>query len=276
VTEAAIFGQGQKQSYSSSEEETMAKPKRGKPCWYELSTPDPAAAGQFYSTVLGWSVADSGMPGFDYRIARAGEHMVAGIMAPMGTSAPLWMIYVSVTDCDKATAAVVKAGGSVKQEPTDIPGTGRFSLVADPQGAAVGLLTPLDDDSHAFDQKTPSHGYWHELMTSDPDAAMGYYGKLFGWKPGNRIDMGPMGSYDLFRLGKADIGGMMKQAAGMPGLDHPFWLPYFGVDGVEAAIARVTSAGGQVLHGPMEVPGGSHIMVGRDPQGTLFALVGPK
>lgn len=251
----------------------MAKAKRGKPCWYELSTTDPDGAARFYESVIGWQIGDAGMPGFDYRLARSGDDMVAGMMAG---AAPLWTVYFTVTDCDKAAKAIAKAGGAVHQEPTDIPDTGRFAAVSDPQGAPFGILQPLDDDSRAFDQKQSGHGNWHELMTTDPEAALAFYGKTFGWKPSQAMDMGPMGTYQLFSHSKTDIGGMMKQAAEMPSPGHPFWLPYFGVDGVEAAIGRVTAAGGQPLHGPHEVPGGAFIMVGRDPQGALFALVGPK
>ena len=255
----------------------MAKAKRGAPCWYELTTPDPAGAARFYGNLLGWSVEDAGMPGFDYRIAKSGEDMVAGMLAPQGPNAePLWMIYVTVTDCDKAVKAVAKAGGAVHQEPTDIPETGRFAIVADPQGATLGILQPEGSDSKAFNQKQAGHGQWNELMTSDPEAALAFYGTQFGWKPGDAIDMGPGGTYQIFRHGKGDIGGMMKQAAGMPGPKHPFWLPYFGTDSIGAAIGRTTEAGGTVIHGPMEIPGGAFIMIGNDPQGALFALVGGK
>ena len=251
----------------------MAKIRKGTPCWYELMTPDPTGATAFYGHALGWTIADAGMPGFDYRLASAGADMVAGIM-PGAPAA--WMIYLTVTDCDKAAKAVTKAGGAVRHAPTDIPGTGRFAILADPEGAAFGILAPLSDDSRAFDQKQAGHGNWHELMTSDPKAAMAFYGKQFGWKPSASMDMGAMGSYDLFRHAKTDIGGMMRQAPGMPGPDHPFWLPYFGCDGIEAAIGRVNAAGGRVHHGPQDVPGGAVIMVAEDPQGALFALVGPR
>ncbi|MDW4551196.1 VOC family protein [Defluviimonas sp. D31] len=255
----------------------MAKAKKGTPCWYELTTPDPDAAARFYAHVIGWSVADAGMEGVDYRIARAGGTMVAGMMAAPAGAPPGWIFYVTVSDCDKAAKALTKAGGTVHQAPADIPDTGRFAVAADPQGTPFGLLAPENGaTSTAFDQRQTGHGCWHELMTSDPEAAMAFYGKQFGWKPGDVMDLGEMGGYHLFRHGKADIGGMMRQAPGMPGPDRPFWLPYFGTDSVSAAIGRVSGAGGRVFHGPHEVPGGAFIMVGQDPQGAMFALVGPK
>ena len=54
------------------------------------------------------------------------------------------------------------------------------------------------------------------------------------------------------------------------------WLYYITVDAIDAAQGRVKSAGGTVINGPMEVPGGSWIINGLDPQGAMFALVAPK
>ncbi|MCB2129445.1 MAG: VOC family protein [Rhodobacteraceae bacterium] len=254
----------------------MAKPRKGKPCWYELSAPDARAAAGFYGHVMGWKVQDAGMPGFDYLLAKAGDNMVAGMM-----SAPdmptFWMIYFSVLDCDKAAKAIAKAGGNIHREPTDIPGTGRFAIVTDPQGAVFGILAPADSDAgEAFKPMAAGHGRWHELMTSDPEDALAFYSKQFGWKAGDAMPMGPGMTYQMFRHAKTDIGGMMKQMPGMPGPGTPFWLPYFSTDGVEAAMVRIAEAGGRTLHGPQEVPGGVFIAVNRDPAGALFALVGPK
>jgi hypothetical protein len=51
------------------------------------------------------------------------------------------------------------------------------------------------------------------------------------------------------------------------------WNFYFNVDSIKAAIQRVESGGGKVIHGPMQVPGGSWIINGQDPQGAMFSLV---
>jgi predicted enzyme related to lactoylglutathione lyase len=84
--------------------------------------------------------------------------------------------------------------------------------------------------------------------------------------------MGHLGVYQLFSAGGDAIGGMMTK---MPECPAPFWLYYFNVDNINAAIDRVKENNGQVLMGPQEVPGGSWIMQGFDPQGAMFALVGP-
>ena len=82
-----------------------------------------------------------------------------------------------------------------------------------------------------------------------------------------------MGLYQLFCTGGEAVGGMMTKVPEMP---VAAWLYYFNVDAIDAAAQRVTAAGGKVVNGPMEVPGGSWIINAADPQGALFALVAPK
>ena len=257
----------------------MAK-VHGHPVWFELATGkgDLAAAGDFYGAVLGWRIADSGMEGFAYHLAASDGDMVAGMMEMPGDAAgmpPNWMLYFGVEDADRAAADIRAAGGKIFREPADIPGTGRFAIAADPQGAPFGILRPepMEDggETRAFDQRKAGHGNWTELMSTDPEAGFAFYAALFGWTAGEAIDMGGMGTYRLFRHDGQDIGGMM----GLGNAPQPCWLAYFGVNGVGPAIARIRDAGGSVRHGPQEVPGGAHIAVATDPQGAWFAVVGP-
>lgn len=254
---------------------------QGTPIWYELTTSQGnlAAAGDFYERVLGWQVSDAGMEGFTYHLASSGAGMVAGLMeAPDDVSdmPPMWLVYFGVDDCDAAAQAIMAAGGSIHRQPADIPGTGRFAIAGDPQGAGFGILSPLPmpggQENNAFDQSKAGHGNWHDLMTSDPDAAFDFYSGLFGWQKSDAIDTGVMGIYQLFRHDGTDIGGMV----GLGNAPHPNWLPYFGVNGVDDAITRIKDAGGTVHDGPMEVPGGAFIAIANDPQGAWFAIVGPK
>jgi predicted enzyme related to lactoylglutathione lyase len=259
---------------------------QGNPCWYELGTGDLEGAGDFYGKVFGWQVADSGMDGFDYRLAKSDGDMVAGMMSladQEGSPPPNWLIYFAVDDCDRTAADIAQAGGKVYKEPADIPGTGRFAVAADPQGAVFGLLQPdmsqmseadrakAEAGEGAFNQKKAGHGNWNELMSSDPQAGFAFYSGLFGWTRGDAMDMGDMGTYQLFRHKDVDIGAMM----GLGNSPVPAWLPYFGVGGkVTDAIETINDAGGTVHHGPMEVPGPAYIAVAQDPQGAWFAIVG--
>ncbi|MFV0293570.1 MAG: VOC family protein [Paracoccus sp. (in: a-proteobacteria)] len=257
----------------------------GNPCWYELGTSDLNGATAFYSRILGWNVQDSGMPDFTYLLARMGEVMVAGMMDLAGQSdgvPPNWIIYFAVDDCDKATADITLAGGRVYKEPADIPDTGRFAIVSDPQGAVFGILQPdmsqmseadivRAAESNPFDQRKAGHANWNELMSPDPEAGFTFYAGLFGWTKGDAVPMGNMGAYQLFRHKGTDIGAMM----GLGDAPVPNWLPYFGVDGsVTTRTDDIRAAGGKVHHGPAEVPGPAYITIAQDPQGAWFAIVG--
>ena len=117
---------------------------------------------------------------------------------------------------------------------------------------------------------TPGHVGWHELYAGDLDREFAFYSRLFGWTKDRAIDMGAMGTYQTFTIDGAPVGGMMKGCQQMPG---PCWNYYIAVESVAAAAARATEHGGQVLHGPQEVPGGAWIVQARDPQGAAFAMV---
>ena len=108
-------------------------------------------------------------------------------------------------------------------------------------------------------------------MSTDPAAGFDFYSALFGWTKSTAVDMGEMGTYQLFAWRGTDIGGMM----GLGNAPQSCWLPYFRRERVEAAMTRIADAGGTVLHGPIEVPGGAYIAVARDPQMAHFAIVGP-
>lgn len=247
--------------------------------WYELLTSDPDAAAAFYGAVVGWKSADSGQEGMDYRILSMNSVSVGGLMklppgaVDMGMT-PTWLGYVSVADVDKSVAAFRAAGGAEHMPAMDMPNVGRMAMVADPQGAAVYVMTTTgNSEATAFVPRKPGHGGWHELHTTDWQAALDFYGAQFGWKQVVAMDMGPRGTYLLFNTGTGEsVGGMLNDAEAK----HPYWLYYFNVADIEAAGKRVAEAGGKVVMGPHEVPTGEWIIEGRDPQGAAFALVGPK
>lgn len=260
---------------------TDAASNASSPCWYELGTTDLDAAAAFYSDVLGWTVVDSGMEGMEYRLANDPEgHGVAGIMRTahmQDAPPPNWLFYAAVASCDDTAAAAKAAGGSVVVEPTDIPNTGRFAILTDPQGAFFGVLQPEPMDGvaptvGAFDQQRTGHGNWHQLSTSDPEAALQFYGQLLGWTKGEAMDMGEMGTYQMIQAGGTDIGGVM----GLLGAPMPAWLSYFGVDKADATVDAVKAAGGQIIAGPDEVPGGAWAVTAADAQGAVFGFVGPE
>jgi predicted enzyme related to lactoylglutathione lyase len=150
---------------------------------------------------------------------------------------------------------------------------GRLAVVSDPQGAMFSLLQPEAgmQGPAAAAPGTPGHIGWHELLADDWESVFGFYAAVFGWTRGQAVDMGPMGTYQTFHIGDQWAGGMMTRSQHT---ERPVWLYYFNVDSAGAAAARVKAAGGIVVNGPHQVPGGSWIVQGVDPQGALFAVVG--
>lgn len=247
-------------------------------CWYELMTSDLAAAESFYAAVIGWKVSDAGMPDFRYTIFSAGETGVAGAMTLPAEAAaqgarPGWIGYIRVEDVDAHAARVTAAGGSVHKAPEDIPGVGRFSVVADPHGAFFCLFreaSPMPGTPPP--PNTPGLFGWRELHAGDGPAAFDFYSGLFSWTKTEAMPMGELGVYQLFAAGGDAIGGMMTKMKDCP---MPFWLYYVNVEAIDAAAARVTAGGGRIVNGPMEVPGPMWIVQCLDPQGAMFAMVAP-
>ena len=246
--------------------------------WYELMTSDPAAAEKFYDSVVGWTSKDAGMGDeFPYTLLQVGETHVAGLMAFPAELAgsgipPHWTGYVAVEDVDAMAARLLGAGGKVLRPGEDIPTIGRFAVVADPQGASFVLFKGLGEPTPPLPAGTPGTVGWHELSTLDWQKGFAFYAALFGWTKGDAMDMGPMGTYQLFAIDGVPCGGMMNKTEQQPA---PAWLYYFNVAEIHAAVDRIKAGGGQVVHGPAQVPGGSWIVNAVDPQGAMFAVVAP-
>jgi predicted enzyme related to lactoylglutathione lyase len=249
----------------------------GKFVWYDVMTSDTKAAEAFYRSVIGWDTKDSGMTDRSYTLLCMGSTMVGGLM-PIPEDArkagvrPAWMGYIAVDDVDEYAKRVKTAGGTIHRGPEDIPGVGRFAVVGDPHGAGFMLFKGASDQT-----PTPAptgalgHVGWRELHAGEREGAFAFYSGLFGWTKAEAIDMGPTGVYQIFAIDGSPAGGMMTK---MPQTPTPFWLYYFNVAAVDAAMTRVKDGGGQVLNGPHQVPGGSWIIQCLDPQGAMFALVG--
>ncbi|TIU76396.1 MAG: VOC family protein, partial [Mesorhizobium sp.] len=112
-----------------------------------------------------------------------------------------WLGYIYTKDVDASTQALKDAGGAVHRAPDDIPGVGRFAVVADPQGAAFMFLQPNQPEQAPVPATTPGHVGWHELYTSDWKAAFDFYSSQFGWTSAGESDMGEMGIYKTFGAG---------------------------------------------------------------------------
>jgi uncharacterized protein len=177
-----------------------------------------------------------------------------------------------------ATIAKVKELGGKVFHAEDVPTIGRFAVIADPQGAVIAVFAPSDAMA-SHDTAKPGEFSWHELYTTDHEAAFAFYQQIVGWERLGEFDMGPMGKYLLWGRGGKQLGGMMTMPPGMKAPDGrdlpPSWMYYITTNELDAALARAQGKGARVLNGPMEVPGGQRIVQLLDPQGAAFALVTP-
>lgn len=259
---------------------------RGSFIWYELMSRDPAASKAFYDAVVGWNIdVDQVAPGVDYRmIKRSDGGMAGGVMTLNDEmiesgARPIWLGYLYASDVDDTVERIKADGGTVSMEPWDQPGVGRLAMVTGPEGAPFYLMNPLPPEGQAdavsdvFSTDQPEHVRWNELCSSDPDRSIDFYKRHFGWSQDGEMDMGEMGKYSFVQVGGVAIGAVMPT---MPGMPQSMWNIYFGVDDIDRAAEAVKAGGGQVVNGPMEIPGGEYALNAVDPQGAQVGFVGPR
>ena len=252
---------------------------RGRFVWHELMTTDPEAAKAFYTAVIGWGTKPFEGSGQPYTIWTWGDSQMGGLMElpkaarDMGAR-PNWMAYIGTPDVDATTARARELGATIARPPADIPTVGRFSVVQDPQGASFAPFTPASSADGPRPETAPGLGdfSWHELATTDQKAAWDFYSGLFGWEspPEWSMDMGPDGVYQMYGRNGLMYGGIYNKRKEAPG--PPAWLHYIRVEDVHRTAEKVKQHGGQIVNGPMEVPGGDMVAMGIDPQGAPFAI----
>ena len=260
----------------------QTRPLQGSHIWYELMTTDSDAAARFYGAVVpGWSISGPIGGDQDYRmINRSDGGMAGGVLKltdEMRTEGgrPLWMGYVGVDDVDATVARIEAKGGKTLMPAFDIP-QGRIAMVEDPQGNPFYVMKPIppadkpEAQSDVFSPTENERVSWNELTTGDPAAARSFYGDLFGWKSDDFMPMGELGEYRFFDHGSMRIGALCGPMPGGPS----GWRYYIRVPSISKSVEAVKAGDGTVAMGPHEVPGGDHIIIGHDPQGAEFALVG--
>lgn len=256
-------------------------------CWLEHGTQDMAAAKQFYGEILGLTTKEmpmpGGMPGV-YTMFTIGKDELGGIHALMDDEKamgvpPHWMPYVAVDDIKATAGHADRLGGKLLQDVMDIPDVGQMAVLQDPAGATFALWSRHGNHKGAtrYEGNDLPNGArcWTELMTTDVDRAMGFYGELLGWgikKGGPEMGM----PYTMFTVGDKEVAGMMqiqKEWGPVP----PHWLNYFMVADTDATAKKVAAAGGKQPMPAMDIPNIGRIAMFMDPQGAAFAvLASPK
>jgi predicted enzyme related to lactoylglutathione lyase len=254
-----------------------ASTPRGRFVWYDLMTSDTDAATSFYTKLVGWGTAQWEGGEQPYQMWTNQDAPLGGVMdlpdqAKEAGAPPHWIAYVAVPDTEASVAQASDLGGKVLVPATQIPSVGQFAVLQDPQGAVFAVYTPAADSPGHAGPANVGEFSWHELATTDHSAAFDFYSNLFGWEKTEAMDMGDAGTYQMYGEDGSgmSLGGIFNKPAEMPG--PPAWLFYVKVNDVNQATDQVKEMGGQVLNGPMEVPGGDLVAQCMDPQGAAFAL----
>lgn len=115
----------------------------GAPCWFELATPDPERARDFYTQLFAWETYSRHEE--NYLHIKAGGRESGGILplSAIGKDVPPhWVPYFLTADCDATATRAREMGAQWCMEPTTLPGVGRLATVKDPQGAVFSLIHP--------------------------------------------------------------------------------------------------------------------------------------
>jgi predicted enzyme related to lactoylglutathione lyase len=238
--------------------------------WVDLSTPDAAAAATFYRTLLGWTFETSETPFGEYFVGSAHGRQVGGIIAHgpelRGTPAT-WTTFFFVDDLDVTLGIAADAAGTVVQSPLAVPGDARVAIVTDPSGAMLGLISGPEPPG-IYVSGDPGSVCWVELLTRDPGAVAGFYGRVFGWVAVATGDP----PYTIFELLDEQVAGMMMMPDEVPAAAPAHWAVYFGVPDCGAAERTTATLGGRVLHPTTRVAAGSFAVLA-DPQGATFHVM---
>jgi predicted enzyme related to lactoylglutathione lyase len=242
-------------------------------CWFELGTTDQKAAKEFYGALLGWTFTDSPM-GPDGIYTRfhlddrdtGGCYQLNAEMLGRGVP-PHWMLYVSVSDADGTGSKVVPAGGTLVIAPFDVMDFGRMAVIQDPAGAIISFWQPKTHPGTLI-KDVPGTFCWADLMTTDQQGAVKFYGTVFGWaEEAGKDDSG----YLHIKSGDEYVGGILPPG-NRPANVPPHWLPYMLVADCDASTAKAAGLGAAVHLEPMSMEGVGRWSVIADPQGAVLAL----
>jgi len=270
----------------------------GVPCWVDTAQPDPHAAVEFYGGLFGWEFEDTAPPDAPghYFIGRLRGLDVAAIGSQTDDSppTPVWNTYICVENAAETAKKVASAGGTILEEPFDVPAAGRMAVFTDSAGAVFSVWEPREFKG-ALAVNEPGTWSWSDLNTRDMDAVKDFYGAVFGWET-DTTEAG--GDYAMLRrpgygdfLERSDpdlrkrlaedqappgfedvVGWMVKMTSEQFSDDTPaHWAVTFGVENTDETVHKAGELGAKVLVPPMDIPP-VRVAVLADPQGAAFSV----
>ncbi len=248
----------------------------GKIVWYDLITDTPEASQQFYSELFGWEFEQVGRKyglgdDINYSVIRHNGRLIGGMVnenkLQRTEEISQWIPLMSVSDIHAAVVTVQVNGGVVYTPPTELADRGWLAVIADPQGAILGLVQTNTGDPM---DRTPRVGdfLWTEVWTNDVDAATNFYGTLGNYSAETEV-LSDDATYRILGEKNKPRIGLVKNP--VQELD-PVWVTYIRVEDPAPILARVVELGGQVLLEARERGLGGEVALIADPSGAAIAL----
>ena len=248
----------------------------GKIVWRDLITDTPAASQQFYGELFGWEFEQVGRKyglgdDINYSVIRHNGRLIGGMVnenkLQRTEEISQWIPLMSVSDIHAAVVTVQVNGGVVYTPPTELAARGWLAVIADPQGAILGLVQTKTGDPM---DRTPRVGdfLWTEVWTNDVDAATNFYGTLGNYSAETEV-LSDDATYRILGEKNKPRIGLVKNP--VQELD-PVWVTYIRVEDPAPILARVVELGGQVLLEARERGLGGEVALIADPSGAAIAL----
>jgi predicted enzyme related to lactoylglutathione lyase len=243
----------------------------GKFVWNDLLTKDLTAARAFYTSMFGWTYREQTREGRPYLIAELQGKPVAGLLDvhDLKDADPQWVSFVSVQDVDAVVKQVTDAGGKVLVAARAVKVGGRAAVVADPQGAPLGVARLTGGDPVDAGEPVIGRFFWAEYLAKDGPQALEFYKKLLGYEA-TETDSTPGIHYFLLKRDRMRA-GLFQLPDTVSGV-RPNWLPYVRVADPAAEADKAKSLGGKVILQPSPERRNGTLAIVTDPGGAALAL----
>ena len=114
---------------------------------------------------------------------------------------------------------------------------------------------------------------WVDTTQPDPEAALSFYGALFGWEFEDAMPPGSPEKYFIGRIRGGDVAAVGSTPAGAP--PAAMWNTYIWVDNAEETAAKARAAGGGMATAPFDVADAGRMAVLTDSEGAAFCIWQP-
>ena len=229
----------------------------------DIAVPRHAEELHFYTRLL----TTGGSPLWrDDLLSSAGVPVIGlGKASPAYAHLPVqWMPHIQVADVAASARAAVELGGQELMHGRDPEGNSQWAVLADPSGAAFGVVPFVANTTPHPTPPTFGHISQLELVTGDLEASKAFYRSVVGWAYAPE-------THAIFRADGERV-GQFQAKAGIHAKVPSVWLLHLPVDDLDESLARVEPEGGTVVRVESGADGRVETAVVQDLVGACVVL----